>query len=136
MGLRETAISFCTLDTPCRKGSDLEVTKVHNLIAAPLNPMDSFLLARGLHTLDVQMQRNGENAMAMARMLEDHPMVAEVYYPGLDSHLDRDMADSTFRSGRDCEEDHEYMLQTYSGMISFVFMVDDDDEALHRARNA
>ena len=88
------------------------VSKVQKLISAPLNTMDYFLLDRGLHTLDMRMQKHGENAMAVARMLEDHPMVAEVYYPGLDSHLDRDMADSTFRSGRDCEEDHEYMSQT------------------------
>ena len=51
------------------------VSKVQKLIADPLNTLDSFLLARVLHTLDVQMQRHGENAMAEARMLEDHPMV-------------------------------------------------------------
>ena len=51
--------------------------------------MDSFLLARGLRTLDVRMQRHGENVMAVARMLEDNTMVAEVYYPGLESHPDR-----------------------------------------------
>ena len=39
--------------------------------------------------------------MAVAYILEDHPTVAEVYYPGLESHLDRDMADSAFPSGRD-----------------------------------
>ena len=46
------------------------------------------------------------------------------------------MADSTFRSGRDCEEDREYMSQTYGGMISFVVTGEDDDKALHRDRNA
>ena len=51
----------------------------------------------------------------MACMLEDHPMVTEEYYPGLDSHPDRDMVDSTFRSGRDCEEDREYMSHTHGG---------------------
>ena len=54
------------------------VSKIQKLIAAPLNPMDSFLLARGLRTLDVRMQRHGENEVAVARMMEDHPMVAEV----------------------------------------------------------
>ena len=53
--------------------------------------MDSFLLARGLRTLDGRLQRHGENAMAVARMMEDHPMVEEVYYPGLDYHTDREM---------------------------------------------
>ena len=99
--------------------------------------MDSFLLARGLRTLDVQIQRHGEKAMAVACMLEDHPMVAEVFYPVLDSHLDRDMSDSAFRSGRDYEEYREYMSQTYrGGVISFVVMGEDDDKALLRARNA
>ena len=50
-------------------------------------------------------------------MLEDHTMVVEVYYPGLDSHPDRDMAESTFISGRNYEEDREYMSQTYGGGI-------------------
>ena len=53
-------------------------SKVQKLITVPLNPMDSFLLARGLRTLDVRMQRHGENAIKVARMLEAHPMVAEV----------------------------------------------------------
>ena len=45
------------------------------------------------------------------------------------------MADSTFQSGRDCEEDHEYISQTYGGMISFVVMVKDDGKALRRDMN-
>ena len=72
----------------------------------------------------------------MARMLEDHPMVAELYYSILDSRPDRNMADSTFRSGRYCEEDREYMSQTYREVMSFVVTGEDDDEALRRARNA
>ena len=72
--------------------------------------------------------------MAVVRMLEDHPMGVEVYYPGLEYHQDRDMTDSTFRSGRDCKDDREYMSQTYGGMISFVVTGKDDDEALHKDR--
>ena len=45
------------------------------------------------------------------------------------------MADLTFRSGRDCEEDCEYISQTYGGMISFVVTGEDNNEALCRARN-
>ena len=69
-------------------------------------------------------------------MLEDQPIVVEVYYPRLDSHPDRDMADSTFRSGRDCKENSKHMSQTYKGTIFFVVMGQDDEEALHRARKA
>ena len=54
------------------------VSKVQKLISASLNPMDSFLLARGLRTLDVRMQMNRENVMYVAHMLEESPIVAEV----------------------------------------------------------
>ena len=108
--------------------------KVQKLITVPLNPMDSFLLARGLKTLDVRMQRHGENAMKVAKMLEEHPMVAEVYYPGLDSHPDRYLADSIFSSGRDPDSDEDEVKQTYGGMISFI-TIGEGEEALRRARN-
>ena len=114
------------------------IAKVQKLIAAPLNPMDSFLLARGLRTLDVRMQRHGENAIKVARMLEEHPMVQSCFYPGLDSHPDRYMADDIFRSGRDEEDkeddDEDAPPQTYGGMISFI-VAGEGEEALRRARN-
>ena len=116
------------------------IAKVQKLISAPLNPMDSFLLARGLRTLDVRMQRHGENAIHVARMLEEHPMVQATFYPGLDSHPDRELADTTFRSGRDADMDDEdddgfgTPPQTYGGMISFI-VVGEGEEALRRARN-
>jgi len=111
-----------------------EVAKVQKLITAPLNPMDSFLLARGTRTLDVRMQRHGENALKVAQMLEDHPLVAQVFYPGLPSHPDHELAKRSFRSGRDGPEDADSMPQTFGGMIAFI--VDgDDDTALRRAKN-
>lgn len=111
-----------------------EVSKVQKLITAPLNPMDSFLLARGARTLDVRMQRHGENALQVAQMLEDHPMVSEVFYPGLPSHPDYELAKRSFRSGRDSPDDADTMPQTFGGMIAFI--VDgDNDTALRRAKN-
>ena len=110
-------------------------SKVQKIITVPLNPMDSFLLARGMRTLDVRMQRHGQNAMKVAKMLDAHPMVAATYYPGLDSHPDRVMADGIYRSGRDgAEDDDDDIIQTYGGMISFV-VVGEGEEALRRARN-
>jgi len=125
-------------------------SKVQKLITVPLNPMDSFLLARGLRTLDVRMQRHGENAIKIARFLENHPMVMSVFYPGLDSHPDRQMADGLFSSGRDTtnnddnddDDDNEYDddndNQTYGGMVTFIMAGDDingdeNDIALQRA---
>lgn len=110
------------------------IAKVQKLIAAPLNPMDSFLLARGLRTLDVRMQRHGENAIKVAQMLEEHPLVQSVFYPGLDSHPDRELADDIFRSGRDDDMDEDAPPQTYGGMISFI-VAGEGEEALRRARN-
>jgi len=55
---------------------------VQKLLGAPLAPLECFLLARGMRTLHVRMERHGENAIAVAKMLEAHPMVAEMYYPG------------------------------------------------------
>jgi len=109
-------------------------SKVQKLITVPLNPMDSFLLARGLRTLDVRMQRHGENAIKVARMLEEHPMVATVYYPGLDSHPDRYLADQVFSSGKDVDSEDDEWKQSYGGMISFI-TVGEGEEALRRARN-
>ena len=63
-----------------------KVAQVQKLMGAPLAPLESFLLARGLRTLHVRMERHGENAMAVAQMLEDHPLIDVVYYPGLASH--------------------------------------------------
>lgn len=115
------------------------LAKVQKLITAPLNPMDSYLLTRGIRTLDVRMQRHGENALQVARMLEAHPMVASTFYPGLDSHPDNCgggpgcLVSTAFRSGRDVPEDAAVMPQTYGGMIAFV-VKGEGNVALERAK--
>ena len=115
------------------------LAKVQKLITAPLNPMDSYLLMRGIRTLDVRMQRHGENALLVAQMLKDHPLVESTYYPGLDSHPDNQgggkncLVSQAFRSGRDFPEDSEHMKQTYGGMIAFI-VKGEGDVALERAK--
>jgi methionine-gamma-lyase len=111
--------------------------KVQKLITVPLNPMDSFLLARGLRTLDVRMQRHGENALKIAQMLETHPSVAKTIYPGLDSHPDRAMATAFFGSGRDADSEDDEFKQTYGGMVTWIMAGDENDDnvALKRAQN-
>jgi cystathionine gamma-synthase len=49
-------------------------------------PFDSYLLLRGIKTLAVRMEQHCSNAEAVAGMLDGHPQVSEVIYPGLDSH--------------------------------------------------
>lgn len=49
-----------------------------------MSPFNAFLLARGLKTLDIRMERHCANAMKVAKFLHNHPAVAKVYYPGLE----------------------------------------------------
>ena len=50
------------------------------------SPFDAWQTLQGLETLHLRMERHSENALAVARFLEDHPAVAWVVYPGLESH--------------------------------------------------
>jgi len=59
---------------------------LQNAVGGVAGAFDSFLALRGLKTLHLRMERHCENALAIARFLEDHPKVAKVYYPGLESH--------------------------------------------------
>lgn len=52
------------------------------------DPHNAFLLLRGLKTLALRMQRHNESALALARMLAEHPKIAQVWYPLLESHVD------------------------------------------------
>jgi cystathionine gamma-synthase len=57
-----------------------------------LSPYNAFLLERGLRTLSLRMSRHNENGLAVARYLESHPKIRRVWYPGLPSHPDYDLA--------------------------------------------
>ena len=71
----------------------------HQNAAGPIaGPFDSWLVLRGLKTLGVRMERHCANAAAIARYLDDHPAVAEVYYPGLASHPGHDIAERQMRA--------------------------------------
>jgi cystathionine gamma-synthase len=56
------------------------------------NPNDAYLLLRGLKTLDLRVRHQNEAGMCVARFLEQHPAVRRVYYPGLPSHPDYEVA--------------------------------------------
>lgn len=56
------------------------------------SPFDAYLTARGIKTLGVRMDRHCTNAQAVAEFLQEHPAVAEVAYPGLDTHPGHDVA--------------------------------------------
>jgi methionine-gamma-lyase len=61
-------------------------------IGGIMSPFNAWLILRGLKTLPVRMDRHNSNAMAIADFLEHHPGVAKVYYPGLESFDQHELA--------------------------------------------
>jgi cystathionine gamma-lyase len=83
------------------------------------SPFDAWLTLRGIKTLAVRMRQHEENARLVARFLEEHPRVEKVYYPGLPSHPDHELA--------------KRQMSGFGGMVSFQFKgVYDDVETLVR----
>jgi cystathionine beta-lyase/cystathionine gamma-synthase len=70
-------------------------------------PHDAWLTLRGIKTLAVRMRQHEENAHIVARFLSEHPRVEKVYYPGLASHPDHELAKRQMRG--------------FGGMVSFQF---------------
>lgn len=69
-------------------------------------PFDSWLVLRGVKTLAVRMREHERNAMAVARMLQEHPAVEQVMYPGLESHPQHALA--------------QRQMSCFGGMISLI----------------
>jgi cystathionine gamma-lyase len=65
---------------------------LQNSVGGVMGPFDAFLANRGLKTLGLRMKAHNENALAVARWLEDRAGVARVIYPGLISHPQHDLA--------------------------------------------
>jgi len=81
----------------------LDLTR--RFLGGVLDPLAAYNLARGLKTLPVRMARHNESALAIARFLEGHAAVSRVYYPGLPSHPDHEIARS--------------QMSGYGGMVCF-----------------
>jgi len=89
---------------------------IQNSAGATPGPMDSFLVLRGLKTLHVRVKQHSENGMKVARFLQDHPKVAHVYYPGLESHPNHEVA--------------KRQMRQFTGMVSFYTRGDTIEESL------
>lgn len=76
-----------------------------NCIGATGAPFDSFLTLRGVRTLQVRIRQHEESAGVLARVLDEHPSVRNVYYPGLETHPGHDIA--------------ARQQQGFGGMVSF-----------------
>ncbi|MCK4235825.1 MAG: aminotransferase class I/II-fold pyridoxal phosphate-dependent enzyme, partial [Candidatus Krumholzibacteria bacterium] len=69
-----------------------EFRRILNQIGGVIDPFNSFLVARGIKTLALRMERHCENAEKIARYLEDHPKVDEIYFPWFPSHPQHEVA--------------------------------------------
>jgi len=72
---------------------------------ATLHPEAAYLLLRGMKTLHLRVTRQNESAMKVARYLREHPLIENVFYPGLESHPHHDIAARQMRG--------------FGGMLSF-----------------
>ncbi|MBI4816931.1 MAG: cystathionine gamma-synthase [Deltaproteobacteria bacterium] len=79
---------------------------LQNAVGGVPGPMDCYLTLRGTKTLGLRMDRHSENAFALAKMLEGHPKVEKVIYPGLETHPQFALA--------------KRQMKKPGGMISFV----------------
>jgi len=88
------------------RDDDIEwLTFVQNAEGAILSPFDSFLVLRGTKTLALRMQQHNANGLALAGFLDAHPKVQHVYYPGLPTHPQYELAKRQMRG--------------FGGMIAF-----------------
>ena len=72
---------------------------LQNSVGAVIGPMDAYLNLRGTKTLGIRMARHSETGLKLASMLEAHPKVERVVYPGLTSHPQHAIAQKQMRSG-------------------------------------
>jgi cystathionine gamma-synthase len=77
-----------------------------NAIGAIAGPFDAWLVLRGIKTLGVRMDRHCSNAAAVVGLLQSHPSVSKIYYPGLPEHPGHEIAAKQMRG--------------FGGMVSFA----------------
>jgi len=93
-----------------------DIKNARGVLGGISNPQEAYLLLRGLKTLELRVLRHNENGLRVARFLESHPQIARVYYPGLPSHPDYEVA--------------RRQLSGFGGVVSFE--IDGDFEKTGR----
>jgi cysteine-S-conjugate beta-lyase len=89
---------------------------IQNASGAILAPFDSWLVIRGIETLNLRIKQHCINAQAIAEFLESHPAVDKVYYPGLKTHVNHDIA-ARQASG-------------FGGIVSFTLKTNTEEAAI------
>jgi cystathionine gamma-synthase len=83
-----------------------QVYHYREINGATLSPMDAYSFIRGMKTLKLRVERQNESALKIAQWLQQHPMIEQVNYPGLESHPNHDVA--------------KRQMHGYGGMLSFA----------------
>ncbi|RAK67021.1 cystathionine gamma-synthase [Hymenobacter edaphi] len=89
---------------------------IQNACGGTPGPQDCFLVLRGIKTLHIRMQRHCENGRAVAEYLRQHPRVDKVYWPGLETHPNHQVA--------------RQQMRDFGGMLSFVLKGDKVEDAV------
>lgn len=90
---------------------------IQNASGAILAPFDSWLVIRGIETLHLRVKQHSANALAVAQFLQQHPLVENVYYPGLISHHNHEIAKKQSKGG-------------FGGVVSFTLKIDTEEAAI------
>lgn len=96
--------------TICGKADFIDAIRssIYQELGPVPSPFSCWLMLRGMKTLPIRMKAHCENAMVIAKWLEQQPVVEKVFYPGLPSHKNHEYAKKMFQG------------KGYGGMISFI----------------
>jgi len=82
-----------------------QIFHYREITGATLHPQSAYMILRGMKTLELRIQRHNENGMRVAKYLAQHPKVDKVFYPGLETHVNHDVA--------------KKQMSGFGGMLSF-----------------
>lgn len=85
--------------------STVKMFGIKDMTGSVLGPQEAFLILRGLKTFELRMKRHCENARMIAEFLDKHEKIEKVFYPGLESHVNHDVA--------------ARQMKDFGGMVSF-----------------
>lgn len=82
-----------------------QIFHYREITGATLHPQSAYMILRGMKTLELRIQRHNENGMRVAKYLAQHPKVDKVFYPGLETHVNHNVA--------------KKQMSGFGGMLSF-----------------
>lgn len=92
-----------------------QIKFIQNACGTILSPHDSWLVIRGIETLNLRVQEHSKNAFEVAKFLQELPEIDKVYYPGLNTHVNHDIA--------------KKQQAAFGGIVSFTLKNDTDAAA-------